>query len=136
MKMRIWAIAIWFVPLAGWAQAPTGTCDQTLSMTIASEGASRIKTTIAYYGLGANEVAAMQQERQKTLDLASKQQDKKGPFALTLSTSGTCPAANAPDIVLQGVTGQGVRQIINKSAQIETAHSFKKMPGHHRQWGE
>jgi len=99
------------------------TCDHSLGMKVTYEGKPVVENQLTYHGFNPAEVAIVQKKGKSILDVASKQQDKKGGYAVEFKETVTCDGkvTDNPAIVVEGVTIQGMSKILREASKQEQA---------------
>jgi hypothetical protein len=103
--------------LSAFAFAQTQTCDLTLNMKMTHGDVTDIDSKTVFGGLTMDEYNAIMKDGRRTLDTASKAQDKGGAYAFTFSGSSTCPG-NWAEVVTPGIGPKDAARVWRGAGQF------------------
>lgn len=117
-------------------------CGLTFNMKVDGGGGHGYTSQVVYTGMTAQDVVDMNKAGLNVVSEASKVQDKKGPYTVTLDGKSVCDGVEAPvqGVMVQGVTVSGLAKI-NRSSMKELDRMMKDSEDKHgkgkkKMWGK
>ena len=103
-------------------------CEMNLTMKMAYKGQDKLTVTSKYVGLTAADAQHINAQGMKTVDEASKGQNKRGDYTLTFDGTNTCGITMAP-LVTDGLTHKDIAKVWRQSQKFTEA-IVQKSEGH------